>query len=116
MSITDSVPCKERCPFAGCGERCYGKEGHTRIATAGKGYAQPHQCRKHIWAENSDWIEIMRSEGRETRKEVIESLHACPRCVAAVKRLGGVGIGMGQDAPKAEIVEIRAVSGSGMRH
>lgn len=85
-AIADSVPCAERCPI--CHERCYGKQGHNRCATAGKHYAQPHMCRRHFWGTSADWIEIARSEGHETRREVVETIQGCRRCVEAVKRLG----------------------------
>ena len=83
---SDSPPCPERCPK--CHERCYGRTGHTRIATAGKGYAQPHQCRKHFWGELGEWPDITRAEAREVRHEVRESIKNCRKCVAAVERLG----------------------------
>lgn len=88
---SDPVPaspdaCPERCPI--CRTRCYGKKGHASIKTAGKGYAQPHACRGHIWATSAEWIEITRSEARETRREVKETIRNCSRCLAAVERLG----------------------------
>ena len=36
-------------------------------------------------------VEVMRAEGRATRAEVIESIKGCAKCVAIVKRLGGLG-------------------------
>ncbi len=87
-SGADSPPCPERCPI--CKGRCFGKSGHGFIKTAGKGYAHPHGCREHIWATSGEWVDIMRSEARETRREVRETIQGCRKCVAAVERLGGI--------------------------
>lgn len=86
-AIGDTKPCGELCPA--CKSRCFGRSGHTAIRTAGKGFAQLHQCRLHVWGSIGDAVEVSRAEARETRREVIESIGGCGRCVAVVKRLGG---------------------------
>jgi len=85
--LVESVPCYSRCPV--CKRACFGAEGHGRIATAGKGHATPHHCAIHgVWASNAEWVEIMRSEDRATRKECAEAVKGCGRCAAAIERLG----------------------------
>jgi len=87
---SQSCPCPERCPK--CGRRCFGRIGHSSIRSAGKGYAQPHQCQCGLnWLSGAEAVEVMRAEGRATRAEVIESIKGCAKCVAIVKRLGGLG-------------------------
>lgn len=89
-AIVESCPCKAVCPT--CRSRCDGSDGHTFIKTAsnGRGYATPHSCRKHgIWASQAEWVNIMRSEATESRREVLESIKGCARCSTIVKRLGG---------------------------
>jgi len=88
-AIVESCPCQSRCPQ--CKTRCDGADGHSFIKSAsnGRGYATPHSCRQHgIWANGAEWIQIMRSEARETRREVLESIKKCGRCVEIVRRLG----------------------------
>jgi len=36
----------------------------------------------------ADMREVMRGNERETRREVLETIKGCGRCVEAVKRLG----------------------------
>ena len=86
MNLAESHPCNQRCPI--CNERCYGKEGHAFIRTAGRGYAQPHQCRQHFWGTGAEWVEITRAEGIASRREVVESIKKCAKCVRAVEKLG----------------------------
>lgn len=83
---SDSPPCPERCPK--CGQRCFGRQGHSFIKTAGRHYAHPHACRQHFWGTSSEWIEVQRSEGRESRREVRESIQKCGKCLQIVERLG----------------------------
>lgn len=82
MGIADSHPCPERCPYAGCGERCYGRQGHGSRRTAGKGYAELHQCRRHAWGMLAEWHEAQRSIESETRRECMESLAEAQRSAA----------------------------------
>ena len=82
-----SNPCPERCPL--CHRRCFGAVGHTRIATAGKGYAGAHQCQcGMMWASACEWVDIMRAESRATRKECAEAVKGCHKCREAIRRLG----------------------------
>lgn len=81
-----SNPCPVRCPT--CGGKCFGRVGHAEIKTAGKGYAQPHQCLKHFWGTMAEWTQIARAEARETRHEVVEAIRGCGRCLVKVRRLG----------------------------
>jgi hypothetical protein len=90
LAIVESCPCDQRCPH--CKAKCDGPSGHSFIKTAanGRGYATPHSCRRHgVWASGAEWIQIMRSESTESRREVLESVKGCAKCTAIVKRLGG---------------------------
>ena len=81
-----SNPCPERCPK--CGDKCTGGAGHSACKTAGRGLAELHGCRRHVWGTVAENCEAQRACARLTRKEVIETLKGCPKCIAAVKRLG----------------------------
>jgi len=83
---SDSPPCTERCPR--CGERCMNRSGHAECATAGRGLAELHCCRKHVWGSLHEMLEAQRATGKLARKEVRESIKHCRKCIAAVERLG----------------------------
>lgn len=82
-----SNPCPARCPS--CHKRCFGAVGHTKIATAGRGYAGAHQCQcGMMWATAAEWCDIMRAESKATRKECGEAVKNCHKCSEAIRRLG----------------------------
>ena len=88
MSLVSSDPCKERCSV--CGSRCFGCNGHTRTATCGrKTLPDLHSCQQgHVWGTQADQREVLRANERETRREVLENIKYCVRCVRAVEKLG----------------------------
>jgi hypothetical protein len=88
MTGSDSLsnPCQARCPQ--CGSSCFGRQGHSFRKTAGRGVANLHACRQHVWGSMAELGEVLRSESIETRKEVLDVLKDCGRCVAKIRRLG----------------------------
>lgn len=85
ITTPDSM-CPERCPI--CKERCANRSGHSMCATAGRGLAELHSCRRHVWGTLAEWCEAQRACARLARREVMESIKNCARCLAIVKRLG----------------------------
>jgi hypothetical protein len=85
-NLTNSNPCPERCPI--CKERCYGRVGHGSRKTAGKGFAELHQCRKHVWGLLGEWHEAQRSIEAETRREIAEAHSEAARGIVGVFRRG----------------------------
>jgi hypothetical protein len=88
MNLAQSHPCPERC--SQCGERCYGAKGHSFCATAGRQFATPHQCRKHVWMVSiAEWCEVTRSIERETRRELLDGQEAAHKRLKRTLQTGG---------------------------
>ena len=82
-------PCLEQCPFKGCGQRCVGGAGHSWIKSAGRHFAEIHQCREHCWASLAERCEADRAQSRENRRECLEAgVGKCARCKGIIERLG----------------------------
>ena len=70
--ICDSVPCKERCGI--CKFPCFGRSGHSFRATAGKGFAELHQCQNnHVWGTTVEMLEYQQAQIKATQREWIEA-------------------------------------------
>ena len=92
MIGSDSPPCPQKCAL--CHERCYGREGHSQRATAGRKFAELHQCRKHCWGSIQEMIETQRAHEYETKRELVELLskQVTSTCLEKIRRALGIGV------------------------